>query len=383
MRIDEVNVFEVTLPFTGDYSHSRRKGPSADSVVVEVVTDQKYVRGYGEGAPRPYVTGETQPAAVEGVAALTQQSCFPWQVDDISQIWEFIDAQPGGKGNNAAICAVELGLLDALGKGQQQSVLDYFDRGFYSDTVHYGATIPLGSAEQVAQVCQLIKAMRINQLRVKMGKLFEQNRDTLRIVEEAFGSDCDVRVDSNGAWDYQLALEHVALIGDHGIKVVEQPLAPRDGNLGALWRAMQPLGVVLMADESVCSLEDLEQAIRDGFYGMVNVRLSKCGGLGRSLKIVERLRSEGLSFQVGCQLGESGILSAAGRALALLCCDAAYYDGSYDRFLLKENITTEDVSLGPGGEARPLDGPGLGVKVDRERLNRLSRGSASLAIRNP
>jgi len=82
-------------------------------------------------------------------------------------------------------------------------------------------------------------------------------------------------------------------------------------------------------------------------------------------------------------LGESGILSAAGRALSLLCKDAVYYDGSYDKFLLKENITIEDVSFGPGGKAGPLDGSGLGVKIDRGNLMQLSDGSPSLTISSP
>ena len=49
-----------------------------------------------------------------------------------------------------------------------------------------------------------------------------------------------------------------------------------------------------------------------------------------------------------------------------------YYDGSYDRFLLKENTTVENVSFGLGGEAGRLDGPGLGVKVNSEALEHLS-----------
>ena len=99
--------------------------------------------------------------------------------------------------------------------------------------------------------------------------------------------------------------------------------------------------------------------------------------------MIERIRSSGLSFQIGCSLGESGILSAAGRVLSLLCKDAIYYDGSYDKFLLKENVTIEDVSFGLGGKAGPLDGPGLGVVINKESLMRLSNGSPSVTISSP
>jgi len=82
-------------------------------------------------------------------------------------------------------------------------------------------------------------------------------------------------------------------------------------------------------------------------------------------------------------LGESGILSAAGRILCLLCSDAVYCDGSYDEFLLEKNVTVEDVSFGPGGEADPLNGPGLGIEVSGQKLARLSEGSTTVTVLRP
>jgi muconate cycloisomerase len=134
-----------------------------------------------------------------------------------------------------------------------------------------------------------------------------------------------------------------------------------------------------MADESACSLNEVKKVIKEGHYKMINVRLSKCGGFRNSLKIIEYLRYRGIPFQIGCQLGESGILSAAGRALSLLCGDANYYDGSYDAFLLKENITLDHVSFGQGGEAGPLEAPGLGAEVSAQSLGRLSTDCISLS----
>ena len=146
---------------------------------------------------------------------------------------------------------------------------------------------------------------------------------------------------------------------------------------------MKSNNIRLMADESACALPDAHQILADGFYDMINVRLSKCGGFHRSLAIIDFLRSHGLHFQVGCQLGESGLLSAAGRALALLCKDALYVDGSYDKFLLKENITLDNVSFGAGGLAGPLTGPGLGVRVSPQQIERLNHGLARKTLSRP
>ncbi len=142
-------------------------------------------------------------------------------------------------------------------------------------------------------------------------------------------------------------------------------------------------GVILMADEAACSLEDVKMIVRQGWYRMINVRVSKCGGLRKSMQMINFLRRNRVLFQIACQLGESGLLSAAGRILSLLSRDARYHDGSYDEFLLKENITTKNVSFGPGGKAGPLGGHGLGVDVDRNRLLRLSNGPAPVTVARP
>ena len=198
-----------------------------------------------------------------------------------------------------------------------------------------------------------------------------------------FGNDCDLKVDINCVWNYALAFKHVSLIKNYGIKVIEQPMRPGDPETADFANLMQKTGVILMADESACSLDDMKKIAEDGYYKMINVRLSKCGGFRNSLKIIEYLRCNGISFQIGCHLGESGILSAAGRILCLLSSDAVYCDGSYDEFLLEKNVTVEDVSMGPGGEADPLKGSGLGIEVSGKSLAELSESFHTTTVFRP
>jgi L-alanine-DL-glutamate epimerase-like enolase superfamily enzyme len=383
VKIDKVNVYKISLPFTGDFSISRKKGSSTNNVVAEVIADQGEIEGIGEGAPVEFVTGETQEGVVKAIVNFLQNCSFPWILEDTSQLWDFIDGLPRTKENNAAICALELALLDALGRSQNKSIIDYFPHDFYADTIYYGAAIPIGRKERIVELCELIRNLGINQIRIKLDSDFEQNRETIETVNESFGDDCDLRIDPNGVWDRDLAFRHAPLIKRFNVRVVEEPMNPLDPGFKEFVEVMKRNGVTLMACETAPTLMEVKKIIRQGYYQMINVKLSRSGGFRRSLKIIEFIRKSGLSYQIGCTLGESGILSAAGRALGLLCCDAVYYDGSYDRFMLKENITIGDVSFGPGGKAGPLDGPGLGVKINRESLMRLSNGSPSLTILNP
>lgn len=211
-----------------------------------------------------------------------------------------------------------------------------------------------------------------------MGKDFIQNKEAFETVDLVFGDDRDLKIDTNGVWNLELAFKHIQLIKEYKVRVLEQPMVPGDQNIAEFARFMQNYGVTLMADESACSLRDVEKITQESHYRMVNVRLSKCGGFRRSLKIINHLRMKGFSFQVAAHLGESGLLSAAGRALSLLCRDAVYYDGSYDEFLLKENLTVENVSFGLCGEASALDAPGLGVEINPQSIERLGSHAASV-----
>lgn len=383
MKIDNVTVCPVLLPFSSEFSHSLRKRNSVKNIIVQVVAQQGKIKGYGEGAPRSFVTGESQESAAQTISRFITLDNFPWELNHVSQIWNFVDGLSHGKSYNASICALETALLDALGKNQGRNIIDYFPKDFMTNKVYYGAALPLAGKKRIVEVCQLIKKMKVKKLKLKLGNDLSQNKEILEAVRMVFGADCDLKVDINCVWNYALALKHISLIKNYGIKVVEQPMKPNDPEVADFSDLMQKTGVILMADESACSLGDMKKIVQEGYYKMINVRLSKCGGLRNSLKIIDYLRRNGISFQIGCHLGESGILSAAGRILCLLCSDAVYCDGSYDEFLLEKNITLEDVSMGPGGEADPLTGPGLGIKVSRRNLMELSEGFDTITVSRP
>ncbi len=127
-----------------------------------------------------------------------------------------------------------------------------------------------------------------------------------------------------------------------------------------------------MLDESLCGYPDALRAVIRGLADILNVRLSKCGGIIPSLKIMALAHRSGLAVQLGCHPGETGLLSAAGRQVACQVGGIRYLEGSYDRHVLADNLIAEDITFRYGGRARPLVGPGLGVTVVPEALRRMT-----------
>ncbi len=383
MEINEIKIHYVTLPFVWEFCHALKNGDSSRNVIVEVIAQGGEVIGYGEGAPRSYVTGESQESIAESMKLFLRNRSFPWSLQEVSQIWSFVEGLPDRREHNAALCGLELAMLDALGKTESRSIMEYLPKEFMSKTVFYGAVLPLAHTGRIEEMSRFIQKLRINRVKVKMGRDLSENKSIIQTVCSVLDKGCHLKVDVNGAWDRETALKHLSLLAGYHVEVVEQPMAPGDPGIAEVSRRLKAYGAKTMADESACSFHEVKALVAEGHYNMVNVRLAKCGGFRRSLRIIDFLRKEGVPFQVACQLGESGILSAAGRILSLLCRDALYHDGSYDEFLLKENVTTQNVSFGRGGQAGPLGGVGLGVEVSESSLRRLSHGLEPISFRRP
>jgi len=181
-----------------------------------------------------------------------------------------------------------------------------------------------------------------------------------------------LRVDANGAWDLDEAICRVETLARYQVLAVEQPLAK--GNEAALADLRRRTRVPIMLDESLLTLEGAERLVAGGQVDLFNIRISKNGGLVRSLRLAELAHRAGLDFQLGCMVGETGILTAAGRVfLELVGRRVRFSEGSYGRFLLRADVTRQRLSFGYGGFVRAMTGPGLGVHVSMRKVRRVAR----------
>ena len=93
----------------------------------------------------------------------------------------------------------------------------------------------------------------------------------------------------------------------------------------------------------------------------------------------EGVISHGGLLQIGCHVGETAILSAAGRNLATLCPVASYLEGSFSEYLLTEDLSIQDISFGPQGHAYILSEPGHGINFDFGVIEKWGRLIATLS----
>ncbi len=205
--------------------------------------------------------------------------------------------------------------------------------------------------------------------KVKVGVAGLDDRQRLQRIRRWIGRRMDLRLDANEAWQAETLVARLEPLLVFNVSCVEQPVPHREVEMLAEVRRQLP--VPLMLDESLTSVRDAREAIRLGTCDLFNIRISKCGGYLNSLRLAGLAAEAGLRYQLGCHPGETGVLSAAGRHWATSVRDVAYLEGSYDRHLLSELPTNEDITFHYGGLAAALSGPGLGVTVNRSVLQRL------------
>lgn len=379
MKLVSASVHALHIPFVEAFSHSAHWRNASDSVVIRVV-DEDGVVGFGEGAPRTYVTGETAAGMVEHLARALWPAVegvdLPDPVaDGLAAADGVIPALtlPGVIAPNAARCALELATLDCLLRAAGASVAALLPPQRHE--VVYSGVISAGPPDVVARRARQMKLIGITDIKLKVGGAGDLER--VGAVRRAIGPEISLRLDANGGWDLGRALEILLALAPFEIATVEQPLPRGDWRDLKALRARSP--IPLMADESLVTLDDARLLLTEEAVDAFNIRVSKCGGLSRSVEIARLAAEAGVGVQVGSQVGETAILSAAGRHLAAGLPDVTSVEGSYGTLLLTEDLSVESVRFGHGGRAPLLEGPGLGVEVVEERLRRHSKRVVALS----
>ena len=260
--------------------------------------------------------------------------------------------------SGASGCAFELALWDAAARSLGVIGLGLPLR---RSTMNYSAVLPGLSLSRLSKAAWLARLWRFRALKVKVG-IGDDDVERVRIIRTIVGRSVDIRVDANCAWkDPEVALRHISSLQRFDVSSVEEPLPARNWDGLAYLAGKSPIPICV--DESLANAEDAHTLVDRRACHIFNLRISKCGGILNCLRLADIAGFAGIRCQMGCHVGETGILSSAGRNLCMALPDVLHAEGSFGRILLKTDLTRPWVQFGPGGKAKPLTGPGLGIDL--------------------
>lgn len=373
MRIEDSELHFMEIPFRVSFSHGARAARvSSDSMVLRVRSANH--QGFGEAVVREYVSGSLGSGRElqQEAARITSAFLAPLKERDLTwrEAAEGLARLPVEPSSLPLLCAVESAVLACAVEERGTDVYAVLEAEPRRTAVVYGGVLPFVPLETARGILDACARLKLTNLKVKVGQDSAYNAEILGLCRRMLGDDFDIRVDANSAWTIADADEQMAICARHGVRVIEQPF-PVSEYPGQAAR-MAGKGFAVMADEGVLTAGDVRALASSGSAQVLNLRLSKNGGLGRVLALAAEAEDCGLTYQLGCMVGETGILSCMGRLAASLLPNPTYIEGSYDEMLLEENIVSPSFVFGVGGRAPIVRGPRMGYRVDEERLSKFS-----------
>lgn len=385
MKIVAIDAFLITLPFRFSFKHSLAARNCSENLIVRVTIEDgsRVVMGYGEGIPRDYVTGESPAGALKAVeqeyAPRFLNQSFKTSTDIIEALLaEWTSLKLSSRPQGASWCAFELALLDAVGKVSNLSVAELLRASSSStqpnpDAIRYGAVIPFGGKKAFSAILWFYRLYGFGTVKIKVGEDLEFDLHRLKVARNTLGDKVCLRVDANCAWTFDQTIKAAEHMRTYGVSSYEQPV-PAD-RLDELAEISKILPEQVLADESLCTVDGAQHLAEARICSAFNIRVSKVGGIIAARRIASIARKFDIKCHMGAQVGESGILSAAGRCFASIEPPFENCEGSNNLFLLKEDITSENLNVGLGGYGKVLKTSGLGVNVISEKLQKhLSKG---------
>ena len=376
MLIERLTIHCLSIPFVLAFQHATKDRRSSDAIIVELHGGG--VSGYGEALPREYVTGETESllvsqltdhvwprlrGAVVDAAAPDVLEAIGALLDEALGAPEPAPARaPGVVAFHSLRCALELALVDAWLRLNRRGLAELLPPS--TPAVAYSGVISSGSVERAAGLARKMLLGGLQQIKIKVGD--EQDEQRVEAVRAVVGSGCSLRVDANGAWGEQQALRKLERLAALGVVSCEEPLGR--AQQAALPRLVAASPIPIMVDESLVTAADARWLLEQRGCHAFNLRLNKLGGLLPCLRLARAASEHGVWCQLGSHVGETSVLAAAGRHLALHLGGLRFVEGSFGSLLLSQDIASPSIKFGHGGRGGGIGGPGLGASVVPARL---------------
>ncbi len=352
------------------FRHASATRRATENVIVRV-GGADGIDGYGEACPRGYVTGES----VESVARFLRRQgpALASEIRSVAalQAWiaangELIDANPSAFG------ALEIALLDRLGRRSNLTLEQLIGGARRAGPFRYTAVLGDSTLPTLALQALAYRFAGLTDVKIKLGGDPARDRRKFALLRTLFGSRLRLRTDANNLWRQAAeCTSHLRCMAPH-LWAIEEPLAP--GDLDGCRAVAKALGLRIVLDESACRAEQLDALAADPETWVINIRVSKMGGILRSLEVARRAAERGLGVILGAHVGETSILTRA--ALAVAACaprPAIAMEGAFGTRLLASDIVTAPVMFGRHGLLDPQHQPwarqtGHGLRIDADAL---------------
>lgn len=360
MRITDVRAIPFAIPYRKPLHFASGHIDVADNVLVEVHTEDGVV-GVAEAPPRPYTYGETQASIVAVIDSLFAPAVRGMSVLAREQVREHLARTVG---NPTAKAAIDMAMWDAWGRTIGRPVTALL--GDYTDHLQVSHMLGFDDPGAMAdEATRMRDEFGITSFKIKVGRRpASLDVAVCRAVHEVLGADGEIYLDGNRGWSPSEAATVVRELADLGLSRVEE-LCPADDVLGRRW-LVQQCPMPFIADESAPTPADVTRELLAGAATGISIKTARTG-FSDSLRVAHLAEGLGVEAVIGNQIdGQIGTACslAFGASQRLTARRAAELSNYLD---MSDDLLVEPLRIS-GGAMKVLPGPGLGIDIDRDKL---------------
>ncbi len=367
MRIKRIRTTPVAVPMAPERIISGSGGTHDRSpfLIVEVETDQDLV-GLGEVSCTPVWSGEDSTTAAHVIDSYIGPAVADLDPRAPEAAWPAIEGAIAGHKFTKA--AVEMALWDIAGKAVGLPVHRLLG-GPVMPEIPTKFSVTGATPGHAAEVASWAVARGFPAMKVKVGRGGVAD-DVARVtaVREAIGNHIVLGVDANCGWDRAEAILAGRRLAGLDVSFMEQPVAARD--YAGMAEVRRRVEMPVVADESAGTAEDAALLAINESCDILSIYVGMSGGIAPARRIAAVATSFGLGWTIGSNL-ELGIALAAHMHIAASThgLDRRVPADILSPFYYEGDVISEPLDV-RAGVALPPEGPGLGVRLDRDALDR-------------
>ncbi|MBT3615428.1 MAG: mandelate racemase/muconate lactonizing enzyme family protein [Verrucomicrobia bacterium] len=359
MKISKISVFQVDLPLhEGTYNWAGGKSVKVfDSTVVCVETDEG-ITGHGEVCPLGPVY---LPAYAEGARAGIQVLAPALLGQDPTQLAKLnrhMDATL--KGHPYVKSAIDMACWDILGQATGQPVCNLLGGRYGDDFLLYRA-ISQEAPEAMAGKVAGYRAEGYRKFQLKVGGDPETDIERIRAVSAELQRGDVLIADANTGWLMHQAARVVRAVKDIDV-YIEQPCETFEECYSI--RKMTDHPFVL--DESIDGLPILLRANSLQAMDVVNIKISKFGGLTKARQARDLCVSLGIAMTIEDSWGGDIITAAISHLAHSTPTELLFSSTDFNSYVTISNAN--DAPQRNNGRLAASTAPGLGITPKMEVL---------------
>jgi len=359
MRITEISVFRVELPLhEGSYKWSGGNTVSVfDSTIVAITTDTGQT-GYGEICPlgAAYLPAYAAGART-GIAELAPQliGLDPTELGVVNQRMD-----QAMRGHAYVKAALDMACWDLLGQASGQSLATLLGGRYGTDFALYRA-ISQDTPEAMAASIDKYRSQGYTKFQLKVGGNPDVDVERIKTCAGRLKAGDVLIADANTGWKQHEALRVAHAVCDTDV-YIEQPCLSYEECLTVRRHTNRPF----VLDEVIDSLSMVLRTVGDQAADVINLKISKVGGLTKARQIRDLCVASGIALTIEDTWG-GDIVTAAIAALAHSTPPAFLFSATD----FNSYVTVSTASGAPqrdNGRLAASNEPGLGVKPKLEVL---------------